>query len=47
MLETKRLWLRPLSQDDADDLLEYHSDEIVVRYIPLEPRSLESVRSAI
>lgn len=47
MLETKRLWLRPLSQDDAEDLLEYHSDEIVVRYIPWEPRSLESVRSAI
>ena len=47
MLETKRLRLRPLLMADADDLLEYHGDEIVVRYIPWEPRSLASVQSAI
>jgi len=47
MLETKRLRLRPMLMADADDLLEYHGDEIVVRYIPWEPRSLASVQSAI
>lgn len=47
MIETERLRLRPLSMADADDLLEYHGDEIVVRYIPWEPRSLASVQSAI
>lgn len=34
MIETKRLRLRPLSMADADDLLKYHGDEIVVRYTP-------------
>jgi aminoglycoside 6'-N-acetyltransferase len=47
MLETKRLRLRPLSMADADDLLEYHGDDLVVRYIPWEPRTLSSVRAAI
>ena len=47
MLETKRLRLRPISMADAGDLLEYHGDDLVVRYIPWEPRTLLSVRAAI
>ena len=47
MLETKRLRLRPISMADAGDLLEYHGDDLVVRYIPWEPRTLSSVRAAI
>ena len=47
MIETERLRLRPLSMADADDLLEYHGDDLVVRYIPWESRTLLSVRAAI
>lgn len=35
MLETERLVLRPLADDDADDLTELHSDPEVMRFLGL------------
>ena len=44
---TERLILRPVSLADAPDLLVYHSDPDVVRFIPWPERDLDAVISAI
>lgn len=46
-LETDRLRLRPLRETDVDDLLEYHGDPEVIRYIPWSRRSRDDVSEAI
>jgi aminoglycoside 6'-N-acetyltransferase len=47
MLETERLYLRQVRKRDTLDLLEYHGDAEVVRYIPWMTRSAEEVALAI
>ncbi len=47
MLETRRLRLRPLTLDDEGDLLPYHADPEIVRYIPWPVRTRELVRAAL
>ena len=47
ILETERLYLRQLGKRDTLDLLEYHGDTEVVRYIPWTTRSAEEVALAI
>ncbi|MDY5099693.1 GNAT family N-acetyltransferase [Clostridium sp.] len=45
ILETKRLYLRKITIDDAEDLLEYLSRDIVTRYLGKE--SLQNLEEAI
>ena len=47
LLETERLILRPIRATDQSDLLEYHRDERVVRYIPWSVRCIVEVEHAI
>ena len=47
MIETKRLFLRPLALSDEKDLLEYQSIPEVVRYIPWPERTPEQVHEAL
>ncbi len=47
ILETERLILRPIVLSDKSDLLEYHGDEEVIRYIPWTVRSSSDVETAI
>ena len=47
LIETERLFLRPLSPADEDDLFEYQSNEEIVRYIPWPQRTREQVREAL
>ncbi|MEN9603766.1 MAG: hypothetical protein RLZZ06_1033 [Actinomycetota bacterium] len=42
-LETERLFLRFLESGDVDDLLEYHSHEESIRYIPWDVRDRDFV----
>lgn len=42
-IETERLVLRPHAAEDVDDLLEFHSDPDVVRYLPWPVRDREMV----
>lgn len=44
---TERLRLRPHTPDDLDDLLQFHSDPEVVRYIPWPVRSVDETRFAL
>ena len=44
---TERLVLRPHRDSDLDDLLEFHSDPEVVRYIPWPVQTREQVRVAL
>lgn len=44
---TRRLLLRPHQLDDLDDLLVYHSDPEVVRYIPWPVRSAAETKAAL
>ncbi|MGD8193673.1 GNAT family N-acetyltransferase [Herbiconiux sp. P18] len=44
---TERLALRPHRQSDLDDLLRYHSDPEVVRYIPWPVRTREQTVTAL
>src|SRR4051812_6333275 len=44
---TERLALRVHEPDDADDLMQYHSDPEVVRFIPWPVRTREQVEAAI
>ncbi|MEQ2528394.1 GNAT family protein [Bacillaceae bacterium CLA-AA-H227] len=37
VLETKRLILRKVTKEDAEDMLKYLSDEVVMKYYGLEP----------
>lgn len=46
MIETDRLFLRPISLDDVDDLLEYQSHPEIVRYIPWPERTRQQVIEA-
>jgi RimJ/RimL family protein N-acetyltransferase len=47
ILDTERLRLRPITSKDTGDLLLYHSDPAVVRYIPWIVRSSAEVETAI
>lgn len=42
-IDTERLIMRPIARIDADDFLEYHSQEEIVRYIPWTVRDLDAV----
>lgn len=44
MIETERLVLRRFCQHDLQDLHEYLSDQVVVRFEPYEPMNLASVQ---
>lgn len=45
-LETERLWLRPVTLDDAEDMFEYASDEETVTYVfPLNQELAETRKS--
>jgi RimJ/RimL family protein N-acetyltransferase len=44
---TERLALRPHRLDDLDDLMRYHSDPEVVRYIPWPVRTREQTAAAL
>ncbi|WP_411699545.1 GNAT family N-acetyltransferase [Conyzicola sp.] len=46
-ISTPRLLLRPHTADDLDDLLQFHSDPEVVRYLPWPVRSIDEVRFAL
>ena len=46
-LVTERLWLRPHTPEDLDDLLVFHSDPEVVRFIPWPVRDREATREAL
>ena len=46
-IDTDRLYLRPFKDEDAESMLEYHSDPDVVRYIPWEVRDLAGVQEFI
>jgi RimJ/RimL family protein N-acetyltransferase len=46
-LRTERLELRPHRMDDLDDLIAFHSDPDVVRYVPWPVRDREQTRVAL
>jgi RimJ/RimL family protein N-acetyltransferase len=46
-VRTARLDLRPHTEDDLDDMVEFHSDPDVVRYIPWPVRTREETRAAL
>ncbi|WP_433018530.1 GNAT family N-acetyltransferase [Kribbella sp. CA-294648] len=46
-IRTERLGLRPHRMDDLDDLLAFHSDPDVVRYVPWPVRDREQTRTAL
>ena len=46
-LSTERLDLRPHRLDDLDDLVVFHSDPEVTRYIPWPARTVEQTREAL
>lgn len=46
-IKTDRLDLRPHRMDDLDDLLAFHSDPDVVRYVPWPVRDREQTRAAL
>ena len=46
-IETERLLLRPHEPGDLDDLVVYHSDPEVVRYIPSPARTREQTATAL
>jgi RimJ/RimL family protein N-acetyltransferase len=46
-IRTARLLLRPLTESDVDDLVEYRSIPEVCRYVPFEPQSAEDVITRI
>ena len=47
IIETERLILRPLLASDAADLLEYQSNQDIVRYIPWPEGTAETVQKHI
>lgn len=47
MIESDRLILSELTLDDEEDLLEYQSDPLTVRYIPWPARTRIQVREAL
>ncbi|GAB3604727.1 GNAT family N-acetyltransferase [Conyzicola nivalis] len=46
-ISTPRLLLRAHTADDLDDLLQFHSDPEVVRYLPWPVRSIDETRFAL
>ncbi|MFI5733686.1 GNAT family N-acetyltransferase [Kribbella sp. NPDC051587] len=46
-LRTERLELRPHRREDLDDLLAFHSDPEIVRYVPWPVRDREQTRVAL
>ena len=46
-VETERLLLRPHRRGDVDDLLVFHSDPDIVRYVPWEVRTRDEVAAFI
>mgnify|MGYP006292794047 CR=1 FL=1 len=46
-IETDRLYLQTLNENDAESMLEYHSDPIVTRHIPWPVRDLAMVKEAL
>lgn len=46
-VRTERLDLRPHREDDLDDLLTFHSQPDVVRYVPWPVRDREQTRAAL
>ena len=46
-IKTERLDLRPHRREDLDDMLAFHSDPEVVRYVPWPVRDREQVRAAL
>ena len=44
VVETKRLLLRPVTLDDAEDMFEYSSDEENTRYTFLPNKDLEETK---
>ncbi len=46
-IRTERLDLRPHRMEDLDDLLAFHSDPDVVRYVPWPVRDREQTRTAL
>lgn len=46
VIESERLFLRPMRMDDVDDLLEYQSHPEIVRYIPWPERTRQQVVEA-
>ena len=47
VVETKRLLLRPVTLDDAEDMFEYSSDEENTRYTFLPNKDLEETKNII
>lgn len=47
VVETKRLLLRPVTLDDAEDMFEYSSDEENTRYTFLPNKDLEETKNVI
>lgn len=46
-IESDRLYMRPFKDEDAEPMLEYHSDPEICRYIPWNVRTLEEVQKSI
>jgi RimJ/RimL family protein N-acetyltransferase len=46
-VRTERLLLRPLGEDDVEDLVAYRSQSDVCRWVPFEPMSRSEVRDRI
>ncbi|MBO0703516.1 MAG: GNAT family N-acetyltransferase, partial [Candidatus Dormibacteraeota bacterium] len=46
-IRTRRLRLRPLTEDDVDALVAYRSLPEVCRYVPFEPMSAAQVRERL
>lgn len=47
VVETKRLLLRPVTLDGAEDMFEYSSDEENIRYTFLPNKDLEETKNII
>jgi RimJ/RimL family protein N-acetyltransferase len=46
-IETPRLYLRPFTDDDLDDLFEYTSREDVTRYLPWDVRTRQQTQEVL
>jgi len=47
LLETERLVLRPLVDDDVDAMTVYRGDAEVCRYLPFDPQTADDIRERI
>ena len=46
-IDSERLYMRPFKDEDAESMLEYHSDPEICRYIPWDVRNLAEVQESI